>query len=130
RWRSACPPRTRSRLAERSRRSAARAGGPRCARPARKVWPRYPPSYHARKEGSAMTDVVDAPVAVKPINHWISGTRHAGQSGRSGPVFNPATGEQSGAVDFASAEEVDQAVQAAKAAFPAWRSLSLAKRAE
>jgi malonate-semialdehyde dehydrogenase (acetylating)/methylmalonate-semialdehyde dehydrogenase len=77
-----------------------------------------------------MTDVVDAPAAVKPINHWISGARYAGQSGRSGPVYNPATGEQSGAVDFATAEEVDRAVQAAKAAFPAWRSLSLAKRAE
>ena len=77
-----------------------------------------------------MTDVVDAPAAVKPINHWISGARYAGQSGRSGPVYNPATGEQSGAVDFATADEVDRAVQAAKAAAPAWRSLSLAKRAE
>src|SRR5207302_1987596 len=53
-----------------------------------------------------------------------------GQSGRTGPVFNPAAGEQSGAVDFATAEEVDKAVQAAKQAFPAWRALSLAKRAE
>src|SRR5690242_8563062 len=77
-----------------------------------------------------MTDVVDAPAAVKPINHWISGARYAGQSGRSGPVFNPATGRQSGAVDFATAEEVDRAVQAAKAAFPGWRALSIAKRAE
>jgi malonate-semialdehyde dehydrogenase (acetylating)/methylmalonate-semialdehyde dehydrogenase len=77
-----------------------------------------------------MTDVVDAPAAVKPINHWISGSAYVGQSGRSGPVFNPATGEQSGAVDFATVEEVDKAVQAAKAAFPAWRATSLAKRAE
>jgi malonate-semialdehyde dehydrogenase (acetylating) / methylmalonate-semialdehyde dehydrogenase len=77
-----------------------------------------------------MTDVVDAPAAVKPINHWISGSRYEGRSGRSGPVFNPATGEHTGAVDFASAEEVDAAVQAAKQAFPAWRALSLAKRAE
>jgi malonate-semialdehyde dehydrogenase (acetylating)/methylmalonate-semialdehyde dehydrogenase len=77
-----------------------------------------------------MTDVVDAPAAVKPINHWISGKAYAGQSGRSGPVFNPATGEQSGAVDFATVEEVDKAVQAAKQAFPAWRATSLAKRAE
>jgi malonate-semialdehyde dehydrogenase (acetylating) / methylmalonate-semialdehyde dehydrogenase len=77
-----------------------------------------------------MTDVVDAPTAVKPINHWIAGEPYTGQSGRSGAVFNPATGEQSGAVDFATAEEVDRAVQAAKAAFPAWRSTSLAKRAE
>src|SRR4051812_45361172 len=77
-----------------------------------------------------MTDVVDAPAAVKPINHWISGQAYAGQSGRTGPVFNPATGEQSGAVDFATVEEVDKAVQAAKQAFPAWRAMSLAKRAE
>ena len=37
---------------------------------------------------------------------------------------------RSGAVDFATREEVDRAVQAAKAAFPAWRALSLARRAE
>ncbi len=77
-----------------------------------------------------MTDVVDAPVTVKPINHWISGARYRGQSGRTGSVFNPATGEQSGAVDFATVEEVDRAVQSARAALPAWRALSLAKRAE
>ena len=65
-----------------------------------------------------MTDVVDAPAAVKPINHWISGARYPGKSGRTGPVFNPATGEQSGAVDFATVEEVDRAVQAAKQALP------------
>jgi malonate-semialdehyde dehydrogenase (acetylating)/methylmalonate-semialdehyde dehydrogenase len=77
-----------------------------------------------------MTDLADAPAAVKPINHWIGGRAVAGTSGRSGPVYNPATGEQRSAVDFASIEEIDQAVQAAKAAFPAWRATSLAKRAE
>ncbi len=64
-----------------------------------------------------MTDVIDAPATVKPINHWIGGKAAAGRSGRTGPVFNPATGEQTGAVDFATVEEVDQAVQTAKAAF-------------
>jgi malonate-semialdehyde dehydrogenase (acetylating) / methylmalonate-semialdehyde dehydrogenase len=77
-----------------------------------------------------MTDVIDAPAAAKPINHWIGGARHPGGSGRSGRVYNPATGEQTGAVDFATVAEVDQAVQAANAAFPEWRALSLAKRAE
>ena len=52
---------------------------------------------------------------VKPIHHWIGGKSVPGTSGRSGPVWNPATGEQSGAVDFATVEEVDAAVQAAKA---------------
>jgi malonate-semialdehyde dehydrogenase (acetylating)/methylmalonate-semialdehyde dehydrogenase len=77
-----------------------------------------------------MTDVIDAPAAVKPINHWIEGRRHRGESGRTGAVYNPARGEQTGAVDFASADEVDAAVQAAKRAFPAWRAMSLAKRAD
>src|SRR4051794_3438857 len=90
--------------------------------------PRYAARDHARR--GTVTDTVEAPAAVKPINHWISGAPYAGQSGRSGVVYNPATGEQSGAVDFASVEEVDAAVRAAREAFPAWRSLSLAKRAE
>ncbi len=77
-----------------------------------------------------MTDVVDAPVTVKPITHWIAGAASAGQSGRTSAVYNPATGAQTGAVDLASVEEVDAAVQAAAAAFPAWRALSLARRAE
>ena len=77
-----------------------------------------------------MTETIDAPAAVKPINHWISGGPRAGASGRSGSVYNPATGTQTGAVDFASVDEVDAAVQAAKVAFPAWRALSLARRAE
>ena len=77
-----------------------------------------------------MTDTIDAPAAVKPINHWISGARVAGESGRTSPVYNPARGVQTGVLDLASVEEVDRAVQAAKAAFPAWRAMSLAKRAE
>ncbi|HLM34413.1 MAG TPA: aldehyde dehydrogenase family protein, partial [Gaiellaceae bacterium] len=77
-----------------------------------------------------MTDVIDAPAAVKPINHWIGGRAYEGRSGRTGAVYNPATGQQTGAVDFATADEVDAAVRAARDAFPAWRSLSLAKRAD
>jgi malonate-semialdehyde dehydrogenase (acetylating) / methylmalonate-semialdehyde dehydrogenase len=77
-----------------------------------------------------MTETIDAPAAVKPINHWIAGSRYAGRSGRTSPVYNPAAGVQTGAVDLASVEEVDRAVQSAKAAFPAWRSLSLGRRAE
>jgi malonate-semialdehyde dehydrogenase (acetylating)/methylmalonate-semialdehyde dehydrogenase len=64
------------------------------------------------------------------VPHWIGGRRVQGTSGRRGPVFNPATGEQAREVDFASIEEVDAAVAAARAAFPAWRSTSLSKRTE
>ena len=64
------------------------------------------------------------------ISHWINGTVFAGTSGKSGKVFNPATGEQSAAVDFASIAEVDAAVASAAAAFPAWRATNLSRRAE
>jgi malonate-semialdehyde dehydrogenase (acetylating) / methylmalonate-semialdehyde dehydrogenase len=77
-----------------------------------------------------MTEVLEAPVAVEPINHWIGGRRHEGRSGRTGKVYNPATGAETGAVDLASAAEVDAAVQAAKNAFPEWRALSLSRRAD
>jgi malonate-semialdehyde dehydrogenase (acetylating) / methylmalonate-semialdehyde dehydrogenase len=77
-----------------------------------------------------MTETIEAPAALRQINHWIGGRSVAGTSGRKGPVFNPALGRQSGEVDFATVEEVDAAVQAAKAAFVTWREVSLAKRAE
>jgi malonate-semialdehyde dehydrogenase (acetylating)/methylmalonate-semialdehyde dehydrogenase len=75
-----------------------------------------------------MTEVIEAPAAVKPVHHWIGGRSVPGESGRSGPIFNPATGEQSGEVDFASVEEVDAAVAAAKEAYETWRKVSLSKR--
>src|SRR5436190_946471 len=64
------------------------------------------------------------------INHWIGGRLVAGTSGREGPVFDPATGQLTRHVDFASAAEVDAAVAAAKAAFPAWRATSISKRTD
>jgi malonate-semialdehyde dehydrogenase (acetylating)/methylmalonate-semialdehyde dehydrogenase len=70
------------------------------------------------------------PAGPQHISHWIGGQRAAGVSGRLGAVYNPATGEQSGSVAFASREEVDAAVEAASGAFPAWRAASLASRSE
>src|SRR3954451_18254054 len=75
-----------------------------------------------------MTETIEPPAAVKPIHHWIGGRTVEGTSGRSGPVYNPAKGVQSGAVDFATVEEIDAAVQAAKQAFPDWRATSLSKK--
>jgi malonate-semialdehyde dehydrogenase (acetylating)/methylmalonate-semialdehyde dehydrogenase len=45
-------------------------------------------------------------------------------------VWNPATGKPQALVEFASVEQVDEAVAAAKAAFPAWRATPLSRRAE
>jgi malonate-semialdehyde dehydrogenase (acetylating) / methylmalonate-semialdehyde dehydrogenase len=64
------------------------------------------------------------------ISHWIGGRTVPGESGRTSPVYNPATGDQTGAVDLATAEEVDRAVAAARDAFPSWRALSLSRRSE
>ena len=67
---------------------------------------------------------------MQTIDHWINGTRQTGASGRTGPVFDPATGEQRSEVGLASVDEVNAAVAAAAAAFPAWRATSLSRRAE
>jgi malonate-semialdehyde dehydrogenase (acetylating)/methylmalonate-semialdehyde dehydrogenase len=67
---------------------------------------------------------------VERISHWIGGKLVPGESGRTGPVYNPATGQQTHEVDFASVEEIDAAVEAAKEAFPEWRATSLSKRAD
>ena len=64
------------------------------------------------------------------ISHWIGGRFVAGTSGREGPVFDPATGQLTKHVDFASVADVDAAVAAAKAAFPAWRATSISKRTD
>jgi malonate-semialdehyde dehydrogenase (acetylating)/methylmalonate-semialdehyde dehydrogenase len=62
------------------------------------------------------------------INHWIDGALRQGRSGRSGPVYDPATGRLQDEVAFASLEEVDEAVASAKAAFPGWRDAPLVRR--
>jgi malonate-semialdehyde dehydrogenase (acetylating)/methylmalonate-semialdehyde dehydrogenase len=65
---------------------------------------------------------------MRTINHWIGGKSVEGASGRFGAVTDPATGEQTSRVAFASTDEVDQAVSSAKEAFSSWRATSLAAR--
>lgn len=64
------------------------------------------------------------------VTHWINGAPVEGTSGRFGDVTNPATGEVTSSVSFASEDDVAAAVAAAKAAFPAWRDTSLARRTQ
>ncbi len=65
---------------------------------------------------------------METIHHYINGATAASASGRTHPVFNPATGEQTAEVGLATAEEVDAAVEAAADAFEEWRHVSLARR--
>ena len=62
------------------------------------------------------------------IHHFIDGKTSDRPIERTADVFNPATGEVSGKVTLASPADVDAAVASAKAALPAWRDASLAKR--
>ena len=63
------------------------------------------------------------------IPHHIAGQRVDQDGARYSAVFNPATGEQTGALPLATPHEVDLAVQAAKAAFPAWAATPPLRRA-
>ena len=65
---------------------------------------------------------------METIEHFVDGAAMSCGSGRSHPVFNPATGEQTAEVGLASVEEVDAAVASAQAAFEDWRNTSLAAR--
>jgi malonate-semialdehyde dehydrogenase (acetylating) / methylmalonate-semialdehyde dehydrogenase len=65
----------------------------------------------------------------KIVQHFIGGALVDGTSGRDGDVFNPATGRVSAKVPLATAAEVDRAVAAARAAFPAWSNATPLRRA-
>ncbi|MCZ6577153.1 MAG: CoA-acylating methylmalonate-semialdehyde dehydrogenase [Gammaproteobacteria bacterium] len=64
------------------------------------------------------------------LHHYIGGQKVEGASGRFGDVLNPATGEISARVPFASAEETKQAIQAAAMALPGWAATPPAQRAQ
>jgi malonate-semialdehyde dehydrogenase (acetylating) / methylmalonate-semialdehyde dehydrogenase len=64
------------------------------------------------------------------VDHYINGRKVAGSSGKYADIFNPATGEVSGKVALGGADEVDQAISAAAAAWPAWRDTPPARRAQ
>jgi malonate-semialdehyde dehydrogenase (acetylating) / methylmalonate-semialdehyde dehydrogenase len=62
------------------------------------------------------------------IPHWINNKPYPGTGGTTSPVTNPATGEVTGEVTLGSIEDARAVIDAAVAAFPAWRDTSLAKR--
>jgi malonate-semialdehyde dehydrogenase (acetylating)/methylmalonate-semialdehyde dehydrogenase len=64
------------------------------------------------------------------ITHFVNGTSWNGKADRTGEVFNPATGEVTGHVDFASNAVVDEVVASAQKAFEEWRTTSIAKRTQ
>ena len=69
--------------------------------------------------------------AATAIPHWIGGrTVPAADGAPTADVTDPATGRVTGAVPLGTAADVDAAVAAALAAFPAWRDTALSRRAQ
>jgi len=65
---------------------------------------------------------------MKKVPMWINGQAVHSDSDRHGDIFDPALGVVAAHVALANEADINGAVAAAKAAFPAWRDLSLARR--
>ena len=78
--------------------------------------------------------VVEPSAAVSPqtqtrlISHWIDGAERASRSGRTAPVYNPATGEVSAHVALADETEVAAAIASAERGYRVWKDYSIARR--
>ncbi len=70
-----------------------------------------------------MTDL-DLPV----IAHWIDGRATPSSSGRTAPVYNPATGDVRAHVALADDADIDAALASAERGFAQWSAFSIAKR--
>ena len=71
-----------------------------------------------------MTNTTERPL----ISHWIDGAESPSTSGRTAPVYNPATGAQTARVALADQAEVDAAIASAQRGFEVWSTFSIAKR--
>ena len=66
---------------------------------------------------------------MRDIGHFIGGKQVKGNSGRTGDVFDPNTGEAQAMVALASKSEVEAVIANAEAAFPAWAATNPQRRA-
>ncbi len=64
------------------------------------------------------------------LSHWIDGRPVEVLPEQTGPVHDPSTGEVIARVPRGGASEIDAAVAAAQAAFPAWRDTPLIARSQ
>jgi malonate-semialdehyde dehydrogenase (acetylating)/methylmalonate-semialdehyde dehydrogenase len=76
-----------------------------------------------------MAEKAEAIKAVRSIGNWIDGRRVDAESDRFGDVFDSATGEKCAEVVMSTENDVDAAIAAAKAAFPAWARTPVLRRA-
>ncbi|KJL40627.1 CoA-acylating methylmalonate-semialdehyde dehydrogenase [Microbacterium trichothecenolyticum] len=80
----------------------------------------------------SITDTISAQTGVdadvRVISHWIDGAARPSQSGRTAPVYNPATGAVQAEVALADQTEIDEAIASAKAGYQVWKGYSIARR--
>ena len=62
------------------------------------------------------------------ISHWIDGADSPSSSGRTAPVYNPATGAVQAQVALADQAEIDAAIESAQRGYQVWKTYSIAKR--
>jgi malonate-semialdehyde dehydrogenase (acetylating)/methylmalonate-semialdehyde dehydrogenase len=81
----------------------------------------------AHAAGRTLNRTMTTATDLQTVGHWIAGAADD-RAERFGEVHDPATGKVARRVAFASESDVDRAVRAAREAFAAWSSASLAKR--
>ncbi|CAN5573187.1 CoA-acylating methylmalonate-semialdehyde dehydrogenase [soil metagenome] len=79
-------------------------------------------------ESSPKLERMTLSTRVRTISHWADGKKFAGTGDRTASVTNPATGQVTGELALADIDDARAVINAAAAAFPAWRDTSLAKR--
>lgn len=72
--------------------------------------------------------VSESLVDVAVVSHWIDGAERPSTSGRTAPVYNPATGAVQAEVALADQAEIDEAIASAERGFREWSQYSIAKR--
>lgn len=67
-------------------------------------------------------------IETRTISHWIDGADSPSSSGRTAPVYNPATGAVQAHVALADQAEIDAAIESAQRGYQVWKTYSIAKR--
>jgi len=76
-----------------------------------------------------MAEKASAVQAVRRVGNWVGGKVDFPKAGHTAPVFDSATGQQCASVLMSAEADVDRAVAAASAAFPAWSKTPVLRRA-
>ncbi|MEW1707309.1 CoA-acylating methylmalonate-semialdehyde dehydrogenase [Microbacterium sp. NPDC089190] len=67
-------------------------------------------------------------IDIRTVSHWIDGAERPSRSGRTAPIYNPATGAVQAHVALADQNEIDEAIASATQGFEVWSRYSIAKR--